>query len=93
MFEAGLARPDSLSLGLDLGDDYRRVGKDGVATAIFFAPGPPIRGSLWETTAVPDIREQCEPVARHLTGTAAWGATTGGDCLGTRGRSQPLAGA
>jgi len=71
LFDGGLARPDSLSLDLDLGDDYRLVGRDGVASEVLFALGPPIRGNLWETTAVPDIRKQCEAVARHLAGTAA----------------------
>ncbi len=71
LFDGGLARPDSLSLGLDLGDDYRLISKDGVASDVLFALGPPIRGNLWETTAVPDIRKQCEAVARHLTTTAA----------------------
>ena len=71
LFDLGLARPDSLSLGLDLGENYRLVSKSGVASEVLFALGPPIRGNLWETTAVPDIRKQCEAVARHLTGTAA----------------------
>lgn len=70
LFDGGHARPDSLSLGLDLGDDYRLIGRDGVASNVLFALGPPIRGNLWETTAVPDIRKQCEAVARHLTGMA-----------------------
>ena len=71
LFDAGLARPDALSLGLDLGDDYRLIGRDGVASDVLFALGPPIRGNLWETTAVPDIRKQCEAVARYLTSTTA----------------------
>lgn len=70
LFDTGLARPDSLSLGLDLGDDYRLIGRDGVVSDVLFALGPPIRGNLWETTAVPDIRKQCEAVARHLTAMA-----------------------
>ena len=70
LFDAGLARPDALSLGLDLGDDYRLMSRDGVASDVLFALGPPIRGNLWETTAVPDIRKQCEAVARHLTSSA-----------------------
>jgi uncharacterized NAD(P)/FAD-binding protein YdhS len=71
LFDGGLARPDSLSLGLDLGNDYRLISKSGVASDALFALGPPIRGNLWETTAVPDIRKQCEAVARHLTSTLA----------------------
>ena len=58
-------------LSVDLGDDYRLIGRDGVASDVLYALGPPIRGNLWETTAVPDIRKQCEAVARHLAATAA----------------------
>ena len=71
LFDAGLARPDPLSLGLDLSDDYRLVSRSGVASEVLFALGPPIRGNLWETTAVPDIRKQCEAVARYLAATSA----------------------
>ena len=46
------------------------MSRDGVASDVLFALGPPIRGNLWETTAVPDIRKQCEAVARHLTSSA-----------------------
>ena len=38
--------------------------RNGVAAGALFALGPPIRGSLWETAAVPDIRKQCEALAR-----------------------------
>jgi uncharacterized NAD(P)/FAD-binding protein YdhS len=68
LFDAGLARPDPLGLGLDVTDDYRLVDKAGAAAASLFALGPPIRGALWETTAVPDIRKQCAALASHLAG-------------------------
>jgi uncharacterized NAD(P)/FAD-binding protein YdhS len=66
LFDRGLARPDVLSLGLDVTDDYRLIGKTGTAADSLFALGPPIRGNLWETTAVPDIRKQCEALAHRL---------------------------
>lgn len=71
LFAAELARPDSLSLGIDVTDDYRLLDKSGMAATRLFALGPPIRGSLWETTAVPDIRKQCEALARELVGARA----------------------
>jgi uncharacterized NAD(P)/FAD-binding protein YdhS len=71
LFDVGPARPDSLSLGLDLGENCWLVSKSGVASGVLFALGPPIRGTLWETTVVPDIRKQCEAVARHLIRSAA----------------------
>jgi uncharacterized NAD(P)/FAD-binding protein YdhS len=66
MFDSGLAKPDPLSLGLDVSDDYRLVDRDGRSSDVLFALGPPIRGSLWETTAVPDIRKQCAALAIQL---------------------------
>jgi uncharacterized NAD(P)/FAD-binding protein YdhS len=33
-----------------------------------FGVGPICRGALWEVTAVPDIRQQCLALARHLAG-------------------------
>lgn len=71
LFDSGTARPDPLKLGLDVTDDYRVLDHKGVAAAALFALGPPIRGNLWETTAVPDIRKQCEELARHLAATEA----------------------
>lgn len=66
LFASGLARPDELNLGLQVSQDYRLIGREGVPAARLFALGPPIRGALWETTAVPDIRKQCEALACHI---------------------------
>jgi uncharacterized NAD(P)/FAD-binding protein YdhS len=67
LFAAGLARPDALKLGLEVSDDFRLVGRDGTPAPSLYALGPTIRGALWETTAVPDIRKQCEALARHIS--------------------------
>ena len=67
LFASGLAQPDELNLGLKISGDYRLVGRTGTPAAYLFALGPPIRGALWETTAVPDIRKQCEALACHIT--------------------------
>lgn len=66
LFASGLARADALNLGVQVGDDYRLVGQEGAPAARLFAVGPPIRGTLWETTAVPDIRKQCEALAGNI---------------------------
>jgi uncharacterized NAD(P)/FAD-binding protein YdhS len=66
LFEDGLARPDPLSLGLDVTEDFRLIDAAGVASPVLYALGPPTRGTFWESTAVPDIRKQCEALARHL---------------------------
>lgn len=66
LVDTGTARPDALSLGLDVSDNYAVVSATGVPSSVLFALGPPIRGALWETTAVPDLRKQCEQLACRL---------------------------
>jgi len=63
LVEQGLVRFDALRLGLDAEPDGRLIGADGTLRPQFVAIGPPLRGVLWETTAVPDIREQARRLA------------------------------
>jgi uncharacterized NAD(P)/FAD-binding protein YdhS len=69
LLERGLVRPDPCRLGLDVGDDFALVDARGEADRGLFALGPPTKAALWEITAVPDIRRQCEDLARTLLGT------------------------
>jgi uncharacterized NAD(P)/FAD-binding protein YdhS len=62
----GLARPDPLFLGLDVSADGGLVGRDGTISQSLYAAGPALKGSLWESTAVPELREQIHKLARHL---------------------------
>ncbi|MEO9330225.1 FAD/NAD(P)-binding protein [Gordonia aurantiaca] len=64
LFAGGLARTDSLGLGL-LTDDGRVLDADGRPGPIW-ALGSLRRGELWETTAIPEIREQARDVAKSL---------------------------
>jgi uncharacterized NAD(P)/FAD-binding protein YdhS len=66
LLEAGMARPDRLRLGLDA--DPRGALRDagGRAAGDIFALGPLLRGSRYETTAIPEIRGQAAALARHL---------------------------
>jgi uncharacterized NAD(P)/FAD-binding protein YdhS len=69
LLASGQARPDSLALGLDLTDTFQLIGKYGRPTSNLFALGPPTRGLLWESTAVPDIRKQCAQFAAQVADT------------------------
>jgi uncharacterized NAD(P)/FAD-binding protein YdhS len=53
-----LARPDSLFLGLEVSDEGALIDGDGRVSDFLYAVGPLRKGSLWETTAVPEIRDQ-----------------------------------
>jgi uncharacterized NAD(P)/FAD-binding protein YdhS len=62
----GQARPDPLFLGLDVSLDGALIGSDGVISESLYAVGPARKGSLWESTAVPELREQIHRLAQHL---------------------------
>jgi uncharacterized NAD(P)/FAD-binding protein YdhS len=61
-----LARPNPLSLGLDVAEDGALIGGGGIPSQALFAIGPLRKGCLWETTAVPEIRVQAEALAELL---------------------------
>jgi uncharacterized NAD(P)/FAD-binding protein YdhS len=66
LFELGLARQDSLSLGLDTDQSGALVDANGIASRSLFAVGPVRKGLLWESTAVPELRVQAANLANHL---------------------------
>jgi uncharacterized NAD(P)/FAD-binding protein YdhS len=62
----GLVRPEALGLGLETTRDLQLVGRNGRPNGSLFALGPLTRGTFWETTAVPEIREQGRSLAKRL---------------------------
>ena len=67
LFSQGLARPDSLFLGLDVDKYGGLIDASGTASEALYALGPMLKGCLWETTAVPEIRVQAAQLAEQLT--------------------------
>jgi uncharacterized NAD(P)/FAD-binding protein YdhS len=66
LFETGIADPGSLGLGFAVaGDGSLRDGSGGASAAISVV-GPLRRGSEWETTAIPEIRNQAEQLACRI---------------------------
>lgn len=70
----GVLHPDPLLLGLEATDNFEPRGtRDRIFEHISLI-GPPLRGMLWETTAIPEIRQQAAHIAelalRHLV--PAW---------------------
>ena len=63
---AGLARPGPLRIGLDSAPDGALLNADGIPNPRMFTLGPPRRGSLYESTAVPEIRVQAAALAERL---------------------------
>src|SRR5581483_11614679 len=66
----GLARPGPLGLGLDASPAGAVLDATGTAASPLFTLGPPLRGLYYETTAIPEIRNQAAALARHLSATA-----------------------
>jgi uncharacterized NAD(P)/FAD-binding protein YdhS len=66
LFAQRLARPDPLFLGLDVDADGSVLNDQAVASQTLFAIGPVRKGKLWETTAVPELREQASNLAEHI---------------------------
>jgi uncharacterized NAD(P)/FAD-binding protein YdhS len=66
LLQKGLACADSLSLGLKVENDGALIADDGTASDILFTLGSSRKGTLWETTAVPEIRVQAAELAALL---------------------------
>jgi uncharacterized NAD(P)/FAD-binding protein YdhS len=66
LLDSGLARPDPLRLGLDADACGGLRDADGSAASDLVTLGPPLRGRWYETTAIPEIRDQAAALARRL---------------------------
>jgi uncharacterized NAD(P)/FAD-binding protein YdhS len=66
LIEAGIATANDLGIGFHTDEHGALIGADGIPSDVFFTLGPPRRGELFETTAVPEIRTQAAALARHL---------------------------
>ena len=62
----GLIRPDPLFIGLDADDSGALINSAGMPSHFLYTLGPARKGQLWETTAVPEIREQVAELAKLL---------------------------
>jgi uncharacterized NAD(P)/FAD-binding protein YdhS len=62
----GIARADSLGLGLAVDTESRVVAANGSADATLYAMGSLTRGTRWEVTAIPEIREQANAIVRRV---------------------------
>jgi uncharacterized NAD(P)/FAD-binding protein YdhS len=66
LIERGQARANDLGMGFQTDEHGALIGESETASSVLFTLGPPRRGQLFETTAVPEIRVQAERLARHL---------------------------
>lgn len=66
LLDTGLARPDPLRLGLDTDSHGSLRDAAGRPSSNIFTLGPLLRGRWYETTAIPEIRDQAAVLARFL---------------------------
>ncbi|MQA81338.1 MAG: NAD(P)-binding protein [Streptosporangiales bacterium] len=66
LLHRGLLRPDPLRLGLDVSAAGEVIGRDGRPHPRLFALGALRKGRLWESTAIPEIRQQAADLAELL---------------------------
>jgi uncharacterized NAD(P)/FAD-binding protein YdhS len=62
----GLACANDLGLGFRTDSNGTLIEADGHSSLHLFTLGPTLRGELFETTAVPEIRSQAEALAHYL---------------------------
>jgi uncharacterized NAD(P)/FAD-binding protein YdhS len=66
LVESGLACPNDLGIGFRTDPHGAILDTALTPSPVLFTLGPPRRGELFETTAVPEIRAQAEALAIHL---------------------------
>jgi uncharacterized NAD(P)/FAD-binding protein YdhS len=71
LMKSGLIRPCPMKLGYDATADGKLINREGDITKNIWTMGPGLRGVLWESTAVPEIRVQAKALAKQLLDSAA----------------------
>lgn len=66
LLKRGLIRADELDMGIEVGPGFTVMDAEGKRSSFLYAMGPLMKGMLWETTAVPELRGQSMRVAQVL---------------------------
>jgi len=62
----GLIKTDSLKMRIDAAPDGRTIDKSGAVSDVIITVGIALKGVLWESTAMPEIRAQANKLALSL---------------------------
>ncbi len=68
LFANGMIQPDEVNMGIKVGADYSVLDDASNPSSVLFALGALLKGTLWETTAVPELRSQCFRLATTIVG-------------------------
>lgn len=66
LLKNGLVREDAIDMGIEVDTDFAAIESNGQRSPFLYALGPLLKGTLWETTAVPELRGQTMRVAQVL---------------------------
>jgi uncharacterized NAD(P)/FAD-binding protein YdhS len=66
---AGLLLSDSFGLGPTISTNWALIDKEGKPSEVLYVVGPLLKGKLWESIAVPELRGQAAQLADHLINT------------------------
>jgi uncharacterized NAD(P)/FAD-binding protein YdhS len=68
LLASGVVQPDAMDMGISVGSDFAAVDSGGRPSLFMHVIGPLLRGTLWETVAVPELRSQALRAAQILLG-------------------------
>jgi len=66
LLASGQIRCDDLRFGLDAVPDGTLIDSDGNPSEVLYTLGTALKGVLWESTAIPEIRVQARDLAEKL---------------------------
>ncbi|MCB1208168.1 MAG: FAD/NAD(P)-binding protein [Verrucomicrobiales bacterium] len=66
LLRRGIIASDAMDMGVSVDEDHIALLPDGSRSQHLLALGPLLRGTLWETIAVPELRGQARRVAETL---------------------------
>jgi uncharacterized NAD(P)/FAD-binding protein YdhS len=66
LIEKGEIKPDQLALGLEATPDGKIINRENKSSNVIFTLGTALKGILWESTAIPEIRVQAKNLSLTL---------------------------
>jgi uncharacterized NAD(P)/FAD-binding protein YdhS len=64
----GFIVQDDLQLGIEVNDSYQVINSQNQEQENMFAIGGLLKGKLWESTAINELRSQAKELATHIAG-------------------------
>ncbi len=66
LLNKGIIRPDVMNLGIDATTEGHIIDENNIVSNQIFAIGSLLKGKLWESTAIPELRVQAFKVAKLI---------------------------